>query len=186
MTRPTSRTLARQLGETTELLAQAGAVLAERVTAIEDAMVGHPRSGSYEPHGHGGVSDRTGNDALQPDPAARDLDHLATTIRDLHRKANDLADLLARYGSRTATNRERSETAYELGHRDDGCASCARVHSSPGVARWTAMWKRLRVTSTAEPLPLCRWCGDRLRTLGRWPTIAELEAHWRSERVRVS
>lgn len=184
----------RLIRETLAFLAEADKLVPSAVRGMRDGMNGWPAGVSYETDrstGHAtvlddagvsmpAVSDPTGEAAIRPDPAARDMEWMDRTIDSMHKQAKNLHLLSRRYQNRPATEKERRDT---MGDADNarGCELCAELMVAPGVRRWEPVWKTLRVDD--KLVPVCRWCGSFIRDTGRVPSRGELEAHHRGERV---
>lgn len=181
---------------------RAVSVLPVRMTAVINAMNGHPPGRGFdsvggrasvsfcEPHGRehcpcgGGTtyaarSDPTGEAASRPDRAKQDHDRVVALAKSIRKQADELVGILARYGARSATDTERHSTGTP---EDGGCWSCSRTHVSKGVARFEPAEKR--PTVDGERRPLCSWCYDWLRQVGSLPPVAQVEQHHRGIRVR--
>ena len=193
-----------RLGAATAELQAVGEVLAERFRAMFDAMNGWPAGRGFDSVGGrstssfcelheqercecgGGttfvtVSDRTGEAALSPDRAKRDHDRVVALSKSIRKQADELASVLGRWSSRSATERERQETVGDR-ERLEGCSSCSRLHVAKGVARWEPAARTVLVGDDRRPL--CEWCRLWLRQVGELPTVAQLEQHHRGVRVR--
>ncbi|HET7325982.1 MAG TPA: hypothetical protein VFJ14_01715 [Nocardioidaceae bacterium] len=143
------------------------------LTNMRDAMVGHPRSGGYEPTGRSGVSDPTGRDGIRFDEAQaarRELERLVTIAADALAAAARIASNYLPLSSRQAAELSRLASA----NAEPGCQSCARV----------GVWSPVHVNSSdvggrLDALKsLCRPCWRFVGVNDRLPSRAEMEL-WR-------
>lgn len=199
------RRLSRLLADAIELLDRAAPVLPQRLADMDAALNGHPRSGALDSVGGRGkttfcevhqrercecgagtpfanLSDPTGEAGIRPDRAAQDRAKLEAALRSIGRQAEEVVRLLGKYQPRQATEKERLAT---LAHneREDACASCARLEVAKGVARWEPASRSVRMLDGSRQ-PLCAWCRQWLAEVSRLPSVAELEAHHRGQRVK--
>lgn len=207
--------LARQFAKAVELLDRCGVVWGERLQAMKDAQHGWPASPNLDPtttrggehwcwpHQRStdacraagvscdgevvsaGVSDPTGEAATRRDRAYDDRELLERSVRALAVEADRISGILARYGRRHATERERRETL-AAGERSTAafeCWSCARVRDNHGNA-WFQPAARKVTLGDGEARLLCEWCRAWLRDVGALPTVGQVDDHRRGVRVR--
>lgn len=173
--------------------------LGPKLHVIRDSLAGHPVAASYEQDrvvGHTTVVDErgvpmpstvdpTGEAAIHRDRAAQDHATLTRHIAVLERHATAVADLLARYDARTATDRERRDAARA---NDPGCESCARVpHPATGSPRWEPPVTAAPTDAAgnlARKMWLCSWCRRWALDTGRVPSVGELTTHHAGKPVR--
>lgn len=136
-------------------------------------------------------ADPTPSAALRPpDRAARDRADLERLLNRLVAAARAASAIAERYPpAHVAVDADRRALEAMNGTRADGCASCARLRASNGLARWEPPDSRLQGATTvagrlSEPMVLCSWCRDRVTQWNRLPTLAELEAHHEGRPVR--
>jgi len=154
------------------------------VNRMREAMNGQPRAQNLEGDrttGHTtvtddqgwpmpSVSDPTGEAALRPDRAYRDLVELDKQLGRAHAAVEHALRILSAHTPRPSTEAERRKV--EVGNTP-GCESCARTEVAKGVRRWEPIYRQ----------ELCSWCWQWERDTGRRPTDAELAAHHDGKRL---
>ena len=167
---------------------QHGRTVLDRIRA---AMNGQPKSGLGDTDrvSASGISDPTGNAALQPDHAAQDLRRLDDIFTRLRNDSDTAVRIVNTWTPRTPTAKERRET---IDANAPHCESCISVEIGPGVPwnvepRADGNGNAYRTTVSdilTEAKWLCSWCEVHVRSRGCLPNTDELEQHRDSKRIR--
>lgn len=186
-----------------ELLTRLANELPARLRVMRDAHAGLPAAASYEQERTSGhttrkfcerceqdpkdcacgkdavittypaVSDPVGEAASTPDRARDDRRALERHLTAAYKAIDAAAKIADRYQPRTASDRERTETA-KANELKPGCIICAQTEVSPGIKRFDY------ITSDQR----CRWHLDFRRDAGRDATPQETEQHARGITVK--
>lgn len=186
----------RQLRRIESLAARNSNDLARLITSLIDGMEGHPRAQALQADRTSGhttviddrgipvpsVADPTGETAIRPDFAAKDRLEYDKCL-EIAERAMERADRIRVAWTPTAPTLAKST---EEG--DDGCELCARTVDGKGQARWSLPHVEASTVkgNLSRPYRLCRWCYDFVRSHGRAPTKAELNAYHTTGKLRQS
>lgn len=139
------------------------------------------------------VSDPTGEAAIHQAKADSDRRQLQGLLVAINRHVTQLADLVDRWQPRAPIDpkaeRKRARDAEDARRQvtadNDSCISCARTEVRPGVRRQEPYHRATTLGGRLDCVTrLCVWCLRFGNDTGRLPTLDELEAHHRGERVR--
>ena len=170
-------------------LASFGSALPGIVSRIRQAQAG-PRAVRFDRSGsaQGPISDPTAVAAMRGADLAtlheRELDRLIGSLSNTVRRLGQIAELYPVARVPEVAPGEEQPAGCEA-----GCESCMRTTNGRGLPRWEPVHPNLRgPTTVADRLPeamrLCSWCWKRVAEWGRIPTVAEVEAHHRGEKLR--
>lgn len=131
------------------------------------------------------VADPTGEAALTPDKAARDLTELDRRLRRIANDADVILAVLGRWTPRATREDERAKLT-AINTPNPCCDNCSRVEITPGRRVWEPPL-RDKPTNVGGVLSqarvLCRWCYEHVRSTGVVPDLTELRDRHQGNRV---
>ena len=139
------------------------------------------------------VNDPTGEAAMRASKPANDRTELERLVRSISNQVAALTALVERWQPRAPLDpkaeRKRARDAEDARRQvtadNDSCISCARTEVRPGVRRQEPYHRATTLGGRLDCVTrLCVWCLRFGNDTGRLPTLDELEAHHRGERVR--
>lgn len=139
------------------------------------------------------VSDPTGEAAIRGVKATKDRAKLERLVRNISDHVSALSGLVERWQPRAPLDpkqerkraRDAEDARRQVAADNESCISCARTEVRPGVRRQEPYHRATTLGGRLDSVTrLCVWCLRFGNDTGRLPTLDELEAHHRGERVR--